>query len=106
LTIPQSQSAATLKTTGPRGIERVATNQVEVPDEAGAMCRWSAVHPTDQRRFRNVVFSRGMLRDLDENSLRRTYDLMNFGGLAHEDHERALPQDQDAAEAMNPSPVG
>lgn len=77
-------------------LELFLTDQVEVSDESGALCRWSDIHPTDQRRFRNVVFSRGMLRDLDENGLRSVYDTMNFGGVAHEEHERAvLHQDLD-----------
>ena len=59
-------------------LELFLTGQVEVPDETGALCRWSDVRPTDQRHFRNVVFSRGMLRDLDEHGLRSVYDLMNF----------------------------
>ncbi|MFZ3119213.1 MAG: DUF262 domain-containing protein [Variovorax sp.] len=71
-------------------LELFLTDQVEVPDGSGALCRWTDIHPTDQRRFRNVVFSRGMLRDLDENGLRSVYNTMNFGGVAHEEHERAV----------------
>ena len=79
-------------------LELFLTDQVEVPDASGAMCRWSEIHPIDQKRFGNVIFSRGTLRDLDEESLRSVYDLMNFGGSAHQEHERAvIQQDEDIA---------
>lgn len=72
-----------------RSLELYFTDQLAVPDADGALTLWSEVALVEQRRFRNVVFSRGQLPKHDEDELRRVYDLMNFGGIAHEEHERA-----------------
>lgn len=52
----------------------------------------------DQRRFGNIVFSRGTIRERDEQRLRELYNVMNFGGVAHEAHERAV-----SAEELEPA---
>jgi hypothetical protein len=49
------------------------------------------------------VFSRGTIRERDEQRLRGHYDLLNFGGLAHEAHERATAAEEpEAAERPKP----
>ena len=52
---------------------------------------WSELTPTDQRRFKQVEFARTTVRITDEDELRRLYDLMNFGGVAHTEEQRAYP---------------
>lgn len=72
-----------------KSLELYFTDCLAVPDVDGAPTLWSEVDLVEQRRFRNVVFSRGELREHDEAKLRHVYDLMNFGGVAHEESERA-----------------
>jgi hypothetical protein len=52
---------------------------------------------TQRRRFDNVPIGFVTLGETSVDELKRIYDLMNFGGKAHEEHERAIPLD--AAEA-------
>jgi len=75
-----------------KALEMYLTDRLAVPDSEGTLTLWSEVDARDRRRFQNTIFSRGMLRERDEAKLRETYDLMNFGGVRHEEHERALPQ--------------
>lgn len=72
-------------------LEMYLTDQLAVADSEGRLTLWSEVDARDRRRFQNTIFSRGMIRERDETVLRSTYDLMNFGGVAHEEHERAMP---------------
>lgn len=72
-----------------KALELYLTDQVAVPDVQGAPCTWSEVDPVDRRRFERTHFSRGVLRERDEATLRSAYDLMNFSGLPHAEHERA-----------------
>lgn len=73
-----------------KALELYLTDQLLVPNAAGKLTRWSDVGAVDCRRFGHTIFSRGTLRELDEHSLKSYYDLLNFGGTAHEEHERAL----------------
>lgn len=51
--------------------------------------RWSDVSIEDQRRFKATTFARYETRSYEEDFLRRYYDLMNFGGVPHEQDQRA-----------------
>lgn len=73
-----------------KALDLYVSNQLAVPDANGQMALWSEVSDLDKRRFKKIIFNRGELRKTDEHELRRTYDLLNFGGIAHEEHERAL----------------
>lgn len=74
-----------------KALEMYLTDQLAVPDSEGTLTLWSEVDTRDRRRFQNTIFSRGMIRERDEMKLRELYDVMNFGGVAHEEHERAMP---------------
>lgn len=51
---------------------------------------WSQVPRPDQRRLLNMPFPAFQTRFTDEAAMRELYDRMNFGGIAHEEHERAF----------------
>jgi len=74
-------------------LELYVTDRLAVPDSAGTPTLWSEVGIRDRRRFSNTIFSRGTIRDQDEQRLKSLHDVMNFGGVAHEEHERALRDD-------------
>lgn len=51
---------------------------------------YSEITPIDKRRFRTgIIFPAYITRSEDETYLREYYNLMNFGGVSHSDHERA-----------------
>lgn len=74
-------------------IEMYLKDQIAVPDVNGRPTLWSEVGRLDQIRFKRTIFSRGEVGFDSELELRRVYDLMNFGGVAHLDSERALKSD-------------
>ncbi|PNG49180.1 MULTISPECIES: DUF262 domain-containing protein [unclassified Variovorax] len=74
-----------------KALEMYLTDQLAVPDSEGTLALWSEVDARDRRRFQGTIFSRSMIRERDETKLRELYDVMNFGGVRHEEHERALP---------------
>lgn len=52
--------------------------------------RWSETTVVDKRSFRNgVIFGSYITETNDEEYLRGYYNLMNFGGVAHKESERA-----------------
>ena len=59
----------------------------------GRLHLWSDLPKVDQRHFGNKPFDRGIVRIQDEHDLRVLYDTMNFGGVPHRPHQRALPED-------------
>lgn len=71
-----------------------------MPDASGDLALWSEVAEKDKRRFGSIVFSRGTICERDGQRLRDFYNVMNYGGVAHEPHERALP---DEAEQERPT---
>jgi len=75
-------------------LEMYFRDEFAVEDEAGKPTLWSEVDKVDSRRFRNTIFSRGEVDLSGEMELRRLYDVLNFGGTPHEEHERALPMDR------------
>lgn len=72
-------------------LELYLSDRLAVPDASGVLTKWSELGVADQRWFERRTFDRGVLPLADEAGLRRCYDLMNFGGVAHEEHERAAP---------------
>lgn len=73
-----------------RALELYLTDSFMVPDAAGRPALWSEVGVSDRRRFGRTTFSRGTIRDLDEQALVNLYNTMNYGGTPHEEHERAM----------------
>jgi hypothetical protein len=71
-------------------IEMYIQDKFATPDADGNWVLWSEVGERDKRRFHNTHFSRGEVRETDELKLRSFYDLLNYGGTPHEEHERAL----------------
>lgn len=52
--------------------------------------RWSEVTATDRRMFKTVShFHCYITQSTDESYLRNYYNMMNFGGVAHKESERA-----------------
>lgn len=58
---------------------------------------WSELPAPDQRDFRSIHFGYVELRSTDVDYLRVVYDRLNFGGIAHQDHERATTPEEEAA---------
>jgi hypothetical protein len=80
-------------------LELYVTDRLAVPAANGAMTLWSEVGVLDKRRFDKTIFNKGLLKEDNEQQLRRFYDLLNFGGVAHLPHERAsLTSDSLASE--------
>jgi hypothetical protein len=50
---------------------------------------YSETTELDRRRFRNIVFASYICETDDEAYLKDYYNLMNFGGTAHKENERA-----------------
>lgn len=65
------------------------TDQLAVPDASGRPTQWSELEQPEQRWFKNRIFERSTTPLTSEADLRETYDLLNFGGVAHLDSERA-----------------
>lgn len=72
-------------------LEMYLTDRLAVPDTEGTLTLWSEVDARDRRRFHGTIFSRSVIRERDETKLRELYDVMNFDGVRHEEHERAAP---------------
>lgn len=87
-----------------KALELYVTDKLAVPDANGSLTLWSEVGKLDRRRFNRIIFNRGELRETNEYELRRTYDLLNFGGIPHEEHERALVAN-DASARTKPRPA-
>ena len=55
--------------------------------------RWSSLSRPEQRSFEGRHFHCFITKSTDETYLRGYYDMMNFGGTAHEESQRAsLPR--------------
>jgi len=78
-----------------RALELYFNGQLAVPDAQGVPTRWSEVGRLDRMWFQKTVFNCGITPESDERKLREYYDLLNFGGTAHEEYERALVSDED-----------
>lgn len=53
--------------------------------------RWSELNDIERRTFGHIQIGSSRLRSADEIMLRRAYDRLNFGGVAHAEDQRALP---------------
>lgn len=54
--------------------------------------RWSELTDADRREWKlTIIFANYMTTSEDEDFLKSYYDLMNFGGTAHTESERATP---------------
>ncbi|MDW9481158.1 DUF262 domain-containing protein [Sinorhizobium meliloti] len=54
---------------------------------------WSEISETRKRGFlMGTSFPAYQVRNKSEMELRELYDLKNFGGIAHEEHQRAVPR--------------
>lgn len=51
--------------------------------------RWSEITKVDRRFFDTIVFPSYITETDDEEYLKNYYNMMNFGGTAHEAHQRA-----------------
>jgi hypothetical protein len=78
-------------------IQYYLTDRFPIRGKDGHLHLWSDLSEVDRRQFGHKEFSRGIVKIYDEHNLRVLYDLMNFGGVAHEASERALPEDQQGA---------
>lgn len=85
-------------------LEMYLSDRLAVPDADGRLALWSDVDTVDQRRFQNTLFTRGEINIPDKMALLRFYDLLNFGGTPHEEHERALPLEEDNPPTQRKSP--
>lgn len=70
-------------------LELYFTDKLAVPDADGKLALWSDVDILDQRRLKKVIFSKGEIREHNEDKLIEFYNLLNYGGTAHEPEERA-----------------
>jgi hypothetical protein len=51
--------------------------------------RWEETTEVDKRTFRNTIFGCYITDSTDETYLKGYYNMMNFGGVAHKESERA-----------------
>lgn len=72
-------------------LEQYLEDKLAVEDAAGRLTLWSELDVAEQRWFGNRIFARGTTPLASEAYLRELYDIMNFGGVAHEASERAVP---------------
>ena len=73
-------------------LQKYLLDEIAVPDVAGTPRLYSEISQLERRRFNRIVFTRSSVASDDEHQLREFYDLLNFGGIAHEEHERAVPR--------------
>jgi hypothetical protein len=85
-----------------KALELYLTDKIATPDCDGKLLLWSQVDPVERRRFGNIVFSCGEIREPDELKLRMYYDTLNFGGVNHEEHECALNAEERPPKAIRP----
>lgn len=73
-----------------RALELYLTDQLAVPDASGRLTLWGELGKQDVMRFKRTIYGCGVVRECGEKRLREFYDLMNFGGTAHREGERAV----------------
>jgi len=83
-------------------LDRFWADAFPVPGATGRGMFWSEVPQVEKRRFLNRVFAAKELRITDEATLRRYYDLHNFGGVAHTEDQRATRDDDAGTEPSAP----
>ena len=70
-------------------LEDYFADRLAVPDVHGAQRLFSEITEVDRRFFRGKTFSRCTVESYDEVYLKNIYNLLAFGGVAHEASERA-----------------
>jgi len=75
-----------------RALEQYFDDEIAVPDASGCLTLWSELNEVEKRWFGHRIFDRGIIPMDTEAALRQLYDIMNFGGTPHEEHERAAPR--------------
>jgi hypothetical protein len=60
--------------------------------------RWSELPRAEQREFEGRHFHCFITKSTDEEYLRGYYDMMNFGGVAHKESERATLNDKESSD--------
>lgn len=73
-------------------IRRYMDDDLAVFDGTPHEHRWSDLSPVQRRRFGNTNFGFITLGETDVEGLKLIYDLMNFGGTAHTQDQRATVQ--------------
>lgn len=53
--------------------------------------RWSELNTVETRYFHRIQIGYTKIESSDEQHLRMVYDRLNFGGMAHTENQRALP---------------
>lgn len=71
-------------------IEDYFADRLAIPDIQGKLRLFSEISSVDQRFFRSKIFSKVMIESHDLDYLKTLYNLMAFGGTAHEESERAV----------------
>lgn len=71
-------------------IEDYFADRLAVPDTQGKPRLFSEITETDQRFFRTRIFSKVTVESRDLEYLKKLYNLMAFGGVTHEESERAV----------------
>ena len=66
-------------------------NEFPIRGADGESYLWSELTQVDRRRFGNIPFDRCITRISTELDLRVLYDRLNYGGVAHREDQRALP---------------
>ncbi len=65
-------------------------NKISIKGTDGKRYVWSDLSIVTQRRFRNTSFGREFVSVKDLYVLKELYNLRNFTGVAHQEHERAV----------------
>lgn len=70
-------------------LEAYVTGEIAVRDATGVPRYYVDLPIAERRRFENTIFSRATVSSSDERVLRHIYDLRAFGGVRHQESERA-----------------
>lgn len=82
--------------------DRFWADAFPVRGATGKALFWSEIPPIEKRRFLMQPFGAKELSITDEATLRRYYDLHNFGGVAHTEGQRASPVDEPSTGGAKP----
>jgi hypothetical protein len=70
-------------------IERYMAGELAVPGPDGKAHRWPDLTDEEKAHFYRIPFGFQIVQIHDEAELKRLYNLMNFGGIAHRPEQRA-----------------
>lgn len=80
-----------------RAVQRYVDGEIQVPAEDGTPIGWNDLNTLERRRFGRARFPYIQTSLTDETKLQAFYDLYNFGGVRHAEHERAVGRALDTA---------